>query len=154
MDEIVDRIIQSHSQGKKDQLIPLLQEIQSAKGHLSNESLQEVSRRLEIPINKIYGVATFYDQFRFRDKGRFHFRVCCGTACHVFRSSTFLAELEKLLHIKAGETGKDGKFSLEVVACLGACNKAPVLAINDTFYSDITPSSLPKIILSLKEKAA
>ncbi len=153
MDEIIEKIIQGYPVGKRDLLIPLLQEIQTAAGHLSNDSLQEVSRHMKIPLNKIYGVATFYDQFRFKNKGKFHFRVCRGTACYIFRSSTFLTELEKLLHVKSGHTSKDGKYSLEVVNCLGACDSAPVMAINETFYIGITPAQLTKIVLSLKEKA-
>lgn len=153
MDEVIAKIIQGYPVGKRDLLIPLLQEIQAVAGHLSNDSLQEVSRHMKIPLNKIYGVATFYDQFRFKNKGTFHFRVCRGTACHVYRSSTFLLELEKLLHVKAGQTSKDGKYSLEIVNCLGACNSAPVMAINETYYTGITPANLPKIIVSLKEKA-
>lgn len=153
MEEIISKIIDRYPSGKRDLLIPLLQDIQDQTGHLSNDSLQEVSRHMKIPLNKIYGVASFYDQFRFSDKGKYHFRICRGTACHVFRSSTYLEELEKQLHVKAGQTSRDGRFSIEVVNCLGACSNAPVIAMNDTFYSAIPPLELTRLIHSLKEKA-
>lgn len=150
MDDNIRKIINNCPPGKKDQLIPLLQDIQSAEGHLSPESIAEVSKHMNIPLNKVYGVATFYDQFRFRDRGKYHFRICSGTACHIYRSAGFLSELEKLLKVKSGQTSKDGRFSLEVVSCLGACNNAPVMAVNEKYYSAMPLSDLPVIISSLK----
>lgn len=131
-------------------LLPLLHDLQKAEGHLSGEMISEVSSHLKIPVNKIYGVATFYDHFSFRNRGKYHFRVCRGTACHIFMSSTFINVLEKELKVKTGNTSKDGKFSLEIVSCLGACGNAPVMAINDKFYSGVSPETLTAIISSLK----
>jgi NADH-quinone oxidoreductase subunit E len=153
MESAVSAILQKYPSGRKDLLIPVLQEIQRTAGHLTNDTLIKVSSHLNIPINSIYGVATFYDQFRFTDKGRYHIRICRGTACHVYCSSNYLAELEKHLNVRAGNTSKDGKFSIELVNCLGACSNAPAIAVNDTYYTGVTPSLLTTLISSLKEKA-
>jgi len=142
MEEEVENIIRKYPAGKKDNLIPLLQEIQKKAGHLSDNAVHEVSRHMKIPLNKIYGVASFYDQFRFGNKGRFHIQICQGTACHIFRSTTFKSEIEKILQIKAGNTTKDGKFSFEVVYCLGACSNAPVMVINGTTIGNLTIEKL------------
>ena len=132
----------------RDSLIPILQEIQDNEGWLSDKSLTEVGKYLNLPVSKIYGVATFYNQFRFQPKGKYHIQICRGTACHVLGSSNVQTELEKLLKIKSDETTKDGQFSLEVVACIGACGLAPVLSINGKFYAKVTSDSIKDIIES------
>ena len=146
MEETLEKILRKYPSAKKDCLIPLLQDIQRESGHLSDASILEVSRYMNIPLNKIYGVATFYDQFRFGKKGMFHVQICRGTACHISHSSTFQAEIEKLLQVKAGQTTKDGKYSLEVVNCLGACGNAPLMVVNGTAYGNLTINSLQKIL--------
>jgi NADH-quinone oxidoreductase subunit E len=151
MEETLERILKKYPSGKKDSLIPLLQEIQREAGHLSDSSINEVSRYMNIPLNKIYGVASFYDQFHFMKKGKFHVQICHGTACHIYRSSTFQAEIEKILQVKAGQTTKDGRFSLEVVNCLGACGNAPVMFVNDTPHSKLTMLRLQKILSRIKD---
>jgi NADH-quinone oxidoreductase subunit E len=151
MEETIERILRKYPAGKKDSLIPLLQDIQREEGHLSDNSILEVSRYMNIPLNKIYGVATFYDQFRFGKRGRYHVQICHGTACYIYRSSTFQVEIEKILQVKAGQTTKDGKFSLEVVNCLGACSNAPVLFLNGTAHGNITIERLQKILSRIKE---
>jgi NADH-quinone oxidoreductase E subunit len=151
MEETIEKILRKYPAGKKDSLIPLLQDIQRESGHLSDSSILEVSRYMNIPLNKIYGVASFYDQFRFGNKGRYHIQICHGTACHLYRSSTFQSEIEKILQVKAGQTTKDGKFSLEVVNCLGACGNAPVMVMNGTAYGNLTLNRLQKIISRIKD---
>ena len=150
MEGSIEKILRKYTAGKKDSLIPLLQEIQREEGHLSDVSINEVSRYMNIPLNKIYGVATFYDQFRFGKKGRYHVQICQGTTCHFYRSLAFRKEIEKILQVRAGQTTKDGKFSLEVVNCLGACSKAPVLIINGTAYAGLTIDSLQKLLSGIK----
>jgi NADH-quinone oxidoreductase subunit E len=150
MEETIEKILRKYSVGKKENLLPLLQEIQHEAGHLSDYSIQEVSRYMNIPLNKIYGVATFYDQFRFGKKGQFHIQICHGTTCHIYRSITFQAEIEKIIHVKAGHTTKDGKFSLEVVNCLGACSNAPVMILNGIAYGNLTINRLQKILSKIK----
>ncbi len=151
MEETIKKILQKYPAGKKDNLIPLLQDIQHETGHLSDSILHEVSLYMNIPPNKIYGVASFYDQFRFVKKGRFHIQICHGTTCHIYRSSSFRAGIEKILQVRAGETTEDGKFSLEVVNCLGACSKAPVMNINGTSFGNLTLDRLQKILSGIKD---
>jgi NADH-quinone oxidoreductase E subunit len=147
---MVSEILNKYEKAGRDSLIPILQEIQENEGWLSENSLTEVGRFLKLPVSKIYGVATFYNQFRFQPKGKYHIQLCRGTACHVLGSSTVLNELTKFLKIKPDETSKDGMFSLEVVACIGACGLAPVININGKFYAKVTGNSIKEIIQSYK----
>lgn len=138
----------------RDQLIPLLQHIQEHFSYLSKESMEEIAHFLELPESKVYGVATFYNQFRFSRKGKYEIQICRGTACHVEGSKTLLDALSHELKIEAGETTRDGLFSLSVVACIGACGLAPVIAINGEFYAKATVSKIKKIIKNLREQDA
>jgi NADH-quinone oxidoreductase E subunit len=151
MDPEISKILERFPSGKRDMLIPLLQAIQTERGFLSGEILEQVGSYLNIPSNKVQGVATFYDQFRFRPKGKFHFRVCQGTSCHVFGNTNLLQEMEKQLRVKAGSTTRDGLISLEVVTCLGACEQGPVVMVNNRPHRKVTPESLSKILESIKE---
>ena len=152
MNEILEKILDKYPVNRKDALLPLLQELQKEKGYLTEELLAEVGRYLNMPANKVFGVAAFYDQFRFRPLGIFHIQLCRGTSCHLYGSSTYLTELEKQLKEKAGGTSRDRRFSLEIVNCMGACESAPLLRVNDTFYPHVTPGELTRIIHILKEK--
>lgn len=154
MNKGIAEILEARGGAKRDSLIPILQEIQESEGFLSQEAVSEVGSRLGIPTSKIYGVATFYNQFRFEPKGKYHIQVCRGTACHVLGSATVLSKLEKILKAKAGQTTRDGLFSIEVVACIGACGLAPVININGNFYAKVTEQSLTEIIENLKNKEA
>lgn len=148
----IEEIIQKYSGQKRDSLIPLLQDIQEEVGYISEDSIVLVGKLLGLPASKIYGVATFYNQFRFLAPGKYHIQVCRGTACHVLGSLTVLQEIEKILKIKNGQTTPDKLFSIEVVACIGACGLAPVIAINGEFYARVTPLSLKDIIDGYRNK--
>ena len=148
----IKNIFNRYPEAGRDNLIPILQDIQTAKGHLSKESIVKVGSFLNMPSSKIFGVATFYNQFRFQPVGKYHVQVCRGTACHVLGSSTVLQEMEKQLKVKAGDTTRDGLFSIEVVACIGACGLAPVISINGEFYAKVTSTSLAEIIETYKNK--
>lgn len=145
-------IFSKYPEAGRENLIPILQDIQSVQGHLSKESIVEVGTYLNIPSSRIFGVATFYNQFRFQPNGEYHVQVCRGTACHVLGSSTVLQEIEKHLKIKAGNTTRDGQFSIEVVACIGACGLAPVISVNGEFHAKVNSASLAQIIESYKNK--
>jgi NADH-quinone oxidoreductase subunit E len=147
----VETILKEHPNAKQDSLIPILQEIQNAEDFLSESSVVKVGEHLNIPASKIFGVATFYNQFRFKPLGKYHIQVCRGTACHVLGSLTVLEELEKKLKIKAGQTSSDGLFSIEVVACIGACGLAPVICINGEFHAKVTSKSINEIVESLRQ---
>jgi len=147
---MISEILNKYENAGRDSLIPILQEIQENEGWLSENSLTEVGHFLKLPVSKIYGVATFYNQFRFQPKGKYHVQICRGTACHVLGSSNVLNEVTKVLKLKPDETTKDGMFSLEVVACIGACGLAPVISINGKFYAKVTVNSIKEIIQSYK----
>jgi NADH-quinone oxidoreductase subunit E len=153
MTSAVDQILTEYQQCGPDSLIPILQKIQDSEGFLSRQAVIQVGKKLEIPASKIYGVATFYNQFRFEALGKYHIQVCRGTACHVLGSATVLQEMEKILKIKAGQTTRDGMFSMEVVACIGACGLAPVICINGEFHAKVTKESLKGIIDEYRNKA-
>jgi len=146
MTTAVNHILSEYANCGSDSLIPILQKIQDEEGFLSRQAVIEVGKTLDIPASKIYGVATFYNQFRFEALGKYHVQVCRGTACHVLGSATVLQELEKMLKIKAGQTTRDGMFSMEVVACIGACGLAPVICVNGEFHAKVTKEELQGII--------
>ncbi len=150
MEEFVEKIIRKYPEGKRESLLPVLQDIQNETGHLTASALMDVSEYLKIPVNKILGVATFYDQFHLKKKGKYHVQLCRGTNCHLYKSAALLAEMEKVLKIKDGQTSKDGKFSLEIVTCMGACSNSPVININGQFHPAVQPAVIGKLIRSLK----
>jgi len=148
----IENILQQYDNSGRDALIPLLQEIQESEGFLSEEAIVKTGKKLNIPTSKIYGVATFYNQFRFEPRGKYHVQVCRGTACHVLGSLTVLQELEKTIKAKAGQTTRDGMFSIEVVACIGACGLAPVICVNGTFHANVNAQSIKEIIETYRSK--
>jgi len=128
--------------GKKHELIPILQEVQEKFGFLSKECMLEVSKFTRVPEGNVYGVATFYAQFRFKPIGGKHITVCRGTACHVKGAVRILEEIKRQLSIKEGETTKDLKYSLETVACIGCCGLSPCILINDKIEAKVTPKKI------------
>jgi NADH-quinone oxidoreductase subunit E len=150
--ESVRSIIERHKGAGRESLIPILQEVQDAQEYLSKESVIEIGKHLKLPTSKIYGVATFYNQFRFQPTGKYHIMVCRGTACHVKGSAAILAGLENELNIKADNTTRDGLFSIEVVACIGACGLAPVISVNGEFYANLSPSNVKNILEIYRNK--
>jgi NADH-quinone oxidoreductase E subunit len=147
----VDAILQKHPRAGRDALIPILQEVQEKQGYLSREAVIRISKHLNLPTTKLYGVATFYNQFRFQPKGKYHLMVCRGTACHVKGSSRVLEMAQKILKLKPGQTSRDRLFSLETVACMGACGLSPVMNLNGEFYAKVTPQKLVQIIQECRE---
>jgi len=147
----VESVLKKHLRAGRDALIPILQEVQEYQGYLSKEAVAMIGKHLNLPTSKIYGVATFYNQFRFQPKGKYHFMVCRGTACHVKGSNRVLETAQKMLNLKPGQTSRDRLFSLEVVACMGACGLSPVMNLNGEFYAKVTPQKLVKIIQECRE---
>jgi len=131
---------------KRENVIPLLQDVQEKYGYLSKENLISISEYLNVPTSNVYGVATFYNQFRLVPLGKHIIRVCRGTACHVKGSLKILEKLESELKIKAGETTEDGLFSLETVACVGACSIAPVITIDEEFYGRLQAKDVTALV--------
>lgn len=128
--------------GKEEELIPVLQKIQEHFGFLSDESMMAVGQFLGIPESKVFATATFYAQFRFKPRGKKHIMLCRGTACHVKGIPRISDEIEKILGIKEGETSADLEYSIESVACIGACSLAPCIVINNKVETDLTPMKI------------
>ncbi len=139
-------ILADYPQAGRDSLIPLLQEVQDSQGYLSPEAVSAVGRHLNLPAAKVYGVATFYNQFRFSPRGKYHIQVCRGTACHVKGSGPLLGRLERELKIEPGQTTRDGLFSLEIVACIGACGLAPVISVNGEYHAHLSGDDIPGLL--------
>lgn len=150
----LDPILARHPNAQRDALIPILQEVQDATGFLSEEVVRRIGEHLDLPSSKIYGVATFYNQFRFKAPGRFRIQVCRGTACHVKGSAAVLEALTRELGVAPGDTTADGLFSLEVVACIGACGLAPVISINGEFHAQVTAERINALLAEYRAQAA
>lgn len=149
----IQSILERHAGAGRDSLIPILQEVQEACGYLSRDAVVQVGRHLGLAPSKVYGVATFYNQFRFQPLGRHHIQVCRGTACHVKGSAAVLEAIKQTLEIKPDQTTRDGLFSLEVVACIGACGLAPVITIDGEFYAKLTPDSVRSLLDDFRKQA-
>ncbi|MDF2870991.1 MAG: dehydrogenase (ubiquinone) 24 kDa subunit [Anaerocolumna sp.] len=130
----------------KGALMPILQEAQSIYGYLPIEVQTIISNEMDIPLEKIYGVATFYSQFSLNPKGKYKVSVCLGTACYVKGSGDIFNKLAELLHIEGGECTPDGKFSLDACRCIGACGLAPVLTVNDDVYGRLSVDDVKDIL--------
>ncbi len=149
----IEEILKKYDQPGRDALIPILQAVQEAHGYVSRDAVVRVSQHLNLPASKIYGVATFYNQFRFQPPGKFHIQVCRGTACHVKGSGAVLEALKQNLDIDSDQTTRDGLFSLEVVACIGACGLAPVISINGEFHAKVKPDQIKTILDEYRTQA-
>jgi NADH-quinone oxidoreductase subunit E len=132
--------------GEKGDLIPILQRIQEGTGYLDPNAIRGVSRWLKISENEVYGVATFFAQFRFHPPGEHHIKVCLGTACHVRGGEQVLDTAKERLGINIGETTPDGKYDIERVACLGCCALAPVVAVDNKIYSQMSVLKIQRIL--------
>ena len=132
--------------GKREDLIPVLQRVQGIEGYLSPDTIHLISRKLRISENEIYGVATFYAQFRFHPPGRHHIHVCMGTACHVRGGQQLLNTLQYRLGITDGETTPDRMYDLNRVACLGCCALAPVVMLDDKVHSQLSVLNLRRLM--------
>jgi len=140
--------------GSDGGLVPLLQEAQDQVGYLPREVLEQVAEGLKLSLAKVVGVATFYSQFHLKPRGKNIIRICMGTACHVRGGASIMAKLEEELGIKTGETTKDLEFTLESVACIGACGLAPVMSINDEIFGKLTPEKIPEILAQYRKQEA
>ena len=134
----------------REYLIPILQEVQEHFGYLSKNDIFAIADYLELPESKVYGVATFYNQFKLNPPGKYRIQICRGTACHVKGSLNLLETLKRELGIDDGKTTKDGLFSLETVACIGACSIAPVLTVNGKFHGRLDTKKVEKLLKALR----
>lgn len=148
---LIDPLIEKYK-SKKGNLIPLLQGTQNIYGYLPREAFLKISELTGLKLSEMYGVATFYTQFRLNPVGKHIIKVCHGTACHVQNATAISEALEDALGIKDGETTEDRLFTLESVACLGCCSLAPVMMIGDETYGKLTGNQAVKIVKEIKIK--
>ena len=135
---------------ERGRLIPMLQLVQDTLAYLAPAAIRLVSDQLEISVSEVFGVATFYNQFRFSPPGRHPIKVCPGTACHVKGGEIILENFERKLQIKDGQTTADREFSIDRVACVGCCALAPVAIVGETLYGKMQPSKVEGIVLRVK----
>jgi NADH-quinone oxidoreductase subunit E len=140
------KVIEELSPVTEGQIIPLLQKLQDVYGYLPQNVVLEVARRTALPASRVYGVATFYAQFRLKASGRHTVRCCRGTACHVRGSKKVLSAVRSTLGIDDGETTEDMRFSLETVACLGTCFLAPVIMVDRDYFGSMTPGRIRNVL--------
>lgn len=142
--------ILSHYSGKRDELIPILQEAQEQFGYLPSEVMLEIAKFLRLSESTVFGVVTFYAQFKLVPSGRRIVRVCRGTACHVRGGVRILREVEKQLGIKPGETTDDLEYSLETIACFGSCALAPVMVVDENVHGRMTSTKVGQVLSDTK----
>lgn len=145
-DELQIRAVLLRHPSDKEYLIPILQDVQEAIGYLPSTAMTQIGRHLGMRTASVYGVATFYNQFRLEPVGRHVIHLCRGTACHVRGSGRILQALEAELGIKNGRTTRDGVFTLQTVACLGCCGLAPVMMIDEEAHGRLDPKRVGRIL--------
>jgi NADH:ubiquinone oxidoreductase subunit E len=148
----IDKIIDKAPKGPDEEplLLPLLYSIQEHFGYISKKTAHEITKKTEIPFSSIYGAITFYDLLYTEPKGKYIIRICNSPSCYLNNSVTLIKFLESLLKIKSGQTTKDKKFSLEIVSCLGCCDKSPAMMINNKVYGNLNEHKIKKIISRLR----
>jgi NADH-quinone oxidoreductase subunit E len=142
LDGIVAR---QHARGRAA-LIPVLQQAQDHYGYLPEGALEQIARRLRLPLSVVYGVVTFYAQFHLTPRGRHTIRACQGTACHVRGGKAVLNALQRAVGLRPGETTPDMRFTLETVACLGCCFLAPAMMVDDQYYGKLAPRDVETVL--------
>lgn len=149
----IEDILRRYRSGSHDSLIPILQEVQAAEGFIPEEAIIKIGSFLGMSTTKIYGVATFYDQFRFVPFGRVHLRICNGTTCFINGSSPVVNAVKEAFGTEPGQTTRDGRFSFELTACMGGCNEGPVIKVGDNYYSHLRAEDIPEMVRKLKTLA-
>jgi len=146
----IESILKKYKPGKREDLIPLLQDIQDEQGFLSEEAITEAGRFVGLSTTKIYGLATFYDQFRFIPAGKIHIKICNGTSCYLNGSQGVVDKIREETRLEPGDTGKDGIISYEIVSCMGGCNHGPVISMNGEYYTNIKADQIPGLLKKLR----
>jgi NADH-quinone oxidoreductase subunit E len=149
--EEVERIIGAY-EASPTALIMILQEVQAEYRHLPREAMEIISRRMDLALSQVYGVATFYKAFSLEPRGRHHVCVCTGTACHVRNSRSIVEKLERDLKISRGETTPDGEFTLETVNCVGACALGPIAIVDSKYWGHLMVSDVDRMLSSVRAK--
>lgn len=146
----IDFILRKFKQGRREELIPLLQEIQESNGFLSEEAIVKAGAYIGLSTTKIYGLATFYDQFRFIPSGKIEISICNGTSCFLNGSRDVISKIEEETSIKPGQITRDGLLSFDIVTCMGGCNKGPLIRVNGEYYTSVKAEHIPDFIKKLR----
>jgi NADH:ubiquinone oxidoreductase subunit E len=146
----VEKILEKYK-GQRGTLIPVLQQVQAGYGYLPEPAINLISERLNMSASEIVGVATFYAQFHLIPRGQHIIRVCCGTACHVKGAQKITEKVGEILDVSVGMTTKDELFTLEEVACLGACSLAPVMMVDEDIHGKLASDTVDTVIKQIKE---
>jgi NADH:ubiquinone oxidoreductase subunit E len=146
----LDIILKKYKQGKREDLIPILQEIQEDTGYLSEDAIVKVGSFLGMSTTKIFGLATFYDRFRFFPSGKVQIRICHGTSCFLNGSQSIINKIKEETGVTAGQTTRDGNFCYEIVSCMGGCHNGPLINVNGEYHTHIKAEQLPELIKKLK----
>ena len=149
----IDDILSRYREGSHESLIPILQDVQEVEGYLSENAIVQIGSFLRMSTTKIYGLATFYDQFRFFPSGKVHLRICNGTSCFINGTTSVINAVREELGIEPGQTTRDGRFSYELTACMGGCNEGPVICTDDKYYTHVRSEDIPAMISKLKALA-
>jgi NADH-quinone oxidoreductase subunit E len=146
----IEDILRRYRSGSHDSLIPILQEVQAAEGFIPEEAIIKIGSFLGMSTTKIYGLATFYDQFRFVPQGKVHLRICNGTTCFINGSTPIINAVKEAFGTDPGQTTRDGRFSFELTACMGGCNDGPVIKVGNDYYSHLRSEDIPEMVRKLK----
>jgi len=141
----VDQIIQKHA-GRPGALMPMLHDVQAALGWIPEEAMDKIAEALDIPAGKVYSTVTFYTLFSTRPTGKYIIRVCESAPCHVEGAAAVMAELERQLGVKPGETTSDGRFTLEYTSCIGICGVAPAIMVGDQVHGNLKPDMIAGVL--------
>ena len=146
----IETIIKKYKAGKREEMIPLLQEIQDEHGYLSEEIIVRVGNFIGLSTTKIYGLATFYDQFRFVPAGKITIKACNGTSCFLNGSQAVINRIREETGLAPGQVSRDGIFSYELVTCMGGCINGPLVVVNGNYYCHVKPDQIPELLKKLR----
>ncbi|HOX76069.1 MAG TPA: NAD(P)H-dependent oxidoreductase subunit E [Bacteroidales bacterium] len=146
----IESIIKKYKAGRREDMIPLLQEIQDQYGYLSEEIIVKVGNFTGLSTTKIYGLATFYDQFRFVPAGKIVLKICNGTSCFLNGSQSVISRIREETGLTPGQTSRDGVYSYEIVTCMGGCTNGPLLTVNGKYYTHVNPEQIPELLKKLR----
>ena len=151
--DAIDEVVHKHNV-EQGAVIPILQEIQGTYGYVPPAAMQRIADDMNVPVSEIYGIVTFYAQFRLEPLGKYLIKVCHGTACHLCGADMVALILAQAIGVKEGETSEDGLFTVERVACIGCCSLAPVMTVNGEAYGRLTPEAIGKIVGGIRKQEA
>ena len=149
--DAIDTIVHKHNV-EAGAVIPILQEIQATYGYVPPVAIQRIAENINVPVSEIFGIVTFYSQFRLEPIGQYLIKICHGTACHLCGAEMVAQTVSQVTGAKEGETSEDDLFTIERVACLGCCSLAPCMIINDEAYGQLTPEAIGKIINEIRKQ--